>query len=99
MQYPEFITLVKNHDFICLSECKTDDPDVIDIPGYTFKIKNRKSNSRVKSGGIAFGYKSDYEKFIQPIESNSTLVSWYKISSKLCKTTEDIIIGNVYIPP
>lgn len=62
MKYPEFVDLVKNYDFICLSESKTDELDTIDIPGYTFKIKNRKTKSRVKSGGIAFGYKSQYEK-------------------------------------
>lgn len=99
MKYPEFIDLVNEYDFICLTECKTDDLDIIDIPGYTFHMKNRKTNAKVKSGGIAFGYKSHYDKYIHPLESNSKLISWYKISMDLCKTSEDVIIGNVYVPP
>ena len=57
LQYPEFVELVQEYDFVCLSESKTDDFDVIDINGYNFILKNRKSNSRVKSGGLAFGFK------------------------------------------
>lgn len=99
MNYPEFIELINLYDFICLTESKTDDFDSIHIPGYTFNLKNRKPNPRVKSGGIAFGYKSQYDKYVHPIETSSKLVSWYKISSSLFKSSEDIIIGNVYIPP
>lgn len=99
LNYPEYIELINVYDFICLSESKTDDFDSIHIPGYTFNLKNRKPNPRVKSGGIAFGYKSQYDKYVHPIETSSKLVSWYKISSSLFKSSEDIIIGNVYIPP
>ena len=41
MNYPEFVELIQNHDFICLTETKTDDLDSIIVPGYSFKSKNR----------------------------------------------------------
>ena len=99
MNYPEFVELIQNHDFICLTETKTDDLDSIIVPGYSFKSKNRKTNSRIKSGGIAFGYKSNFEKFIHPLDSNSKLVSWFKISGNLFNIKDDFIVGNIYIPP
>ncbi|CAG2198186.1 unnamed protein product [Mytilus edulis] len=99
MQYPEFVELINKHDFICLSESKTDDFDVIDIPGYKFIMQNRKTKSKVKSGGIAFGYKEKYEKQVHLIETESKLVLWLKISSEIFGTEEDVLIGCIYIPP
>ena len=99
MQYPEFIELIKCYDFICLTETKTDDFDNVDIPGYTFKLKNRKTKSKVKSGGIAFGYKNELENYVQTIETESNLVFWVKISANYLKTEQDVMIGTVYIPP
>ncbi|CAG2203416.1 unnamed protein product [Mytilus edulis] len=98
-QYPEFIKLISDHDIICLTETKTDNFDNINIPEYTFKFKNRKSHSRVKSGGIAFGYKNEMSKYIHIIETKSSLVLWAKISADFLQTDEDLVIGNVYIPP
>jgi hypothetical protein len=51
-RYPEFENLVFKHDIICLQETKTDDFDQIDIPGYIFKLKNRKTKSRSSSVAI-----------------------------------------------
>jgi hypothetical protein len=34
------------------SKSKTDDRDEIKLPGYIFKLKNRKKIAKVKSGGI-----------------------------------------------
>ncbi|VDI16015.1 Hypothetical predicted protein [Mytilus galloprovincialis] len=99
MQYPEFVELIHKYDFICLSESKTDDFDIIDIPGYKFIMQNRKTKSKVKSGGIAFGYKEKYEKQVHLIETESKLVLWLKISSEIFVTEEDVLIGCIYIPP
>lgn len=74
LQYPEFENLVRNHDIICLVESKTDDRDEIKLPGYIFKLKNRKKIANVKSGGILLGFKDKYEKFIEPIETDSKFV-------------------------
>ncbi|XP_071123270.1 uncharacterized protein [Mytilus edulis] len=91
--------MVQEFDFISLVETKTDDLDKINIPGFTFHLKNRKNIARVKSGGIAFGYKSHLENFVKPVENFSSLVYWWKISSDLLKTDQDVMIGNIYIPP
>ncbi|CAG2195708.1 unnamed protein product [Mytilus edulis] len=99
MQYPEFVELIHKYDFICLSESKTDDFDIIDIPGYKFIMQNRKTKSKVKSGGIAFGYKEKYEKQVHLIETESKLVLWLKISAEIFGTVEDVLIGSIYIPP
>ena len=97
-QYPEFLELVNSSDIICLSETKTDDFDQIEIPGYTFRFKNRISKTRVKSGGIAFGFKNNLEKFIQPIETSSNLVYWFKLSAEYVNLDSDLIVGCIYIP-
>ncbi|VDI19453.1 Hypothetical predicted protein [Mytilus galloprovincialis] len=99
MQYQEFAELIHKYDFICLSESKTDDFDIIDIPGYKFIMQNRKTKSKVKSGGIAFGYKEKYEKQVHLIETESKLVLWLKISAEMFGTVEDVLIGSIYIPP
>lgn len=91
--------MINEHDFICLSETKTDEFDTIQIPGYLFEVKNRKSKSTVRSGGIAFGYREEFHKYIQIIETSSKVMMWVKISSELCKTDQDVLIGITYIPP
>ncbi|VDI42861.1 Hypothetical predicted protein, partial [Mytilus galloprovincialis] len=91
--------MVQKFDFISLVDTKTVDLDKINIPGFTFHLKNRKNIARVKSGGIAFGYKSHLENFVKPVENFSSLVYWWKISSDLLKTDQDVMIGNIYIPP
>ena len=54
--YPEFIEMINDFDILCLVETKTDDYDIINIPGYTVKIKNRKFMSFKRSGGIILAY-------------------------------------------
>jgi hypothetical protein len=38
--YPEFIEMINDFDILCLVETKTDVCDIINIPGYTVKMKN-----------------------------------------------------------
>ncbi|VDI66132.1 Hypothetical predicted protein [Mytilus galloprovincialis] len=99
LQYPEFETLLRSHDIICLVETKLDDRDEIKLPGYIFKFKNRKKIAKVKSGGILLGYKQKYEHFIEVIDTGSKFVFWFKISSKIMNTDTDTVFGIVYIPP
>jgi hypothetical protein len=69
-RYPEFENVVCKHDIICLQETKTDDFDQIDIPGYIFKLNDRKkTKSRNKSGGIALGFKEQLSDKISPVET------------------------------
>ena len=51
LYYPEFENLIEKHNIVCFVETKTNDMDEIKLPGYKFHMKNRKTNSRVKSGG------------------------------------------------
>jgi exonuclease III len=46
------VNLLKKKDIVCLQETKTDDIDKIDLEGYTFKMKNRKTIEEEPSGGI-----------------------------------------------
>lgn len=98
LQYPEFCQLVCNQDIICLQETKTDDLDTIELPGYIFKMKNRKKIGR-KSGGMILAYKESLENYIELLDIESKYVLWFKVSSKLVNLNEDVIFGNVYIPP
>ena len=98
-RYPEFENLVCKHDIICLQERKTDDFDQIDIPGYVFKLKNRKTKSRNKSGGIALGFKEQLSDKISPVETECRFVFWFKVSADLLNTNADGLFGIVYIPP
>ena len=98
LQYPEFCELIKKNDIVCLQETKTDDIDKIDLEGYTFKMKNRKKIGR-KSGGIILGYKDHLENYIEPLETESNYIFWFKVSSKLFNLSDDLIFGIVYIPP
>lgn len=96
LQYPEFCQLVCNQDIICLQETKTDDLDTIELPGYIFKMKNRKKIGR-KSGGMILAYKESLENYIELLDIESKYVLWFKVSSKLVNLNEDVIFGNVYI--
>ena len=63
--YPEFENLIEKHNIVCFVETKTDDMDEIKLPGYKFHMKNRKTNNRVKSGGIIIGYQEQLHKNIE----------------------------------
>jgi hypothetical protein len=69
------------------------------LPGYIFKLKNRKKIAKVKSGGILLGFKDKYEKFIEPIETDSKFVYWFKVNSQLLNSDTDSVFGIDYIPP
>ena len=99
LQYPEFQELLSANDIICLVESKTDDTDEILLPGYIFKMKNRKTFACRKSGGIVLGYREKFEGDIEVIETENKFVLWCKISSKLMKLNSDLLLGIVYIPP
>jgi hypothetical protein len=61
-------------------------------------MKNRKKFGR-KSGGIILGYKDHLENYIEPLETESNYIFWFKVSSKLFNLSDDLIFGIVYIPP
>jgi hypothetical protein len=59
-------TLYLANDIICLVESKTDDTDEIVLPGYIFKMKNRKTFACRKSGGIVLGYREKFDNNSEP---------------------------------
>ena len=61
-------------------------------------MKNRQKIGR-KSGGIILGYKDPLENYIEPLETESSYIIWFKVSSKLFNLNDDLIFGIVYIPP
>ena len=61
-------------------------------------FKHRKNISNHRSGGIALAYKKSLSQYITPIETQSKLVLWFKISKRLTKS-EDILGAVIYIPP
>jgi hypothetical protein len=56
-------------------ETKTDDMDEIKLPGYKFHMKNRKTNSRVKSGGIIIERQEKCNRFIY---INNNMITIYR---------------------
>ena len=61
------------------------------LPGYIFKMINRKIFACRKSGGIVLGYRETFEGDIEVIETENKFVLWYKISSKLMKLNSDLL--------
>ncbi|CAC5420220.1 unnamed protein product [Mytilus coruscus] len=60
IQYPEFLELINEFSILCFVETKTDNLDVIDLPGYKFVMKIDLIFNRVKLGGIVLGLKNHY---------------------------------------
>ena len=99
IQYPEFLELLNEFSILCFVETKTDDLDVIDLPGYKFVMKNRSHLNRVKSGGIVLGFKESLSDHISVVETDSKYILWFKIDKHVVKLQQDILCGIVYIPP
>jgi hypothetical protein len=52
-------------------ETKTDDIDIITLPGYKFVMKNRKKITKNRSGGIMVGFKDNLAKHIDIVNTES----------------------------
>ena len=100
LKYPEFINLIRNYDIIGIQESKTDDTDVIEIPGYSIFPHNRARISRFKSGGITLIVKNEITPFIKVDKvRNSKFILLFTITQRLSHIREDIYCGIVYVPP
>ena len=91
--------MINDFDILCLVETKTDECDIIDISGYTVKLKNRKFMSLKKSGGILLAYTNEYKKYISELPKQCNFTLWFKISKQLIGCDGDSIYGITYIPP
>ena len=99
LQYPEFINLISNYDILCFVESKTDDTDVIEIPGFVSHMKNRTQVARIRSGGIIFAVRDSLNKCINVRKSNSDFVFWFTLSKDTDNIYPDTLFGVIYIPP
>ena len=92
--------MIRQYDIIGIQESRTDDCDIISIPGYNAYSNNRERLSRRKSGGIVLLVKKQLQKFVKvETRSYSKLVLWCTISKELMLTNNDLHCGAVYIPP
>ncbi|CAG2251665.1 unnamed protein product [Mytilus edulis] len=70
VNYPEFKDIIDNHEIVCLAETKTDDIDVINLPGYEFKMKKKTGKKlKTRSGSIIVGYKEHLKTMIEIIDT------------------------------
>ena len=99
MTCPEFISLIENHDIICVQESKLDDVDCVQINGFTVYTNNRKKITRYRSGGIALIIRNSILSNIEILKNESKLISWMKISKDLLLSNEDVYLGIIYNPP
>ena len=88
LQYPEFRNLIQSYDIVCFVETKTDDIDIITLPGYKFVMKNWKKITKNRSGGIMVGIKDNLAKHIDIVNTDSKYVMWFKCSVQLFKTDQ-----------
>jgi exonuclease III len=68
LQYGEFVKFLSSYDVKCLTETKTDDTDVLHIPGFSVFLKNRCKLSNVRSGGIALLFRDSLVKHVTEIK-------------------------------
>ena len=82
-----------------MQETKLDELDVIHLDQYQCVFKHRKQKVMRKSGGIAVLIRDNLCKHFNYVESECEYVLWFKLSTCLFGTEEDVMFGSVYIPP
>ena len=98
LQNNECLNLICQFDFIIL--CETWKETIIEVAGYrsvisgTSKLRNNGRNS----GGVALLYKKELRNWVS-IEKITPNFLWFKISKQYVKTSKDIYVCGVYIPP
>ena len=73
-QYPEFIELCNNYDLLCFSETKTEQTDVISIPGFIMFNQCRRQKFERRSGGISVYVKENISKYFICINTESDCI-------------------------
>ena len=74
--YPEFTDMIQKYYLFFVTETKLDSTDIISIDGYTFKSKPRKQKLIRKSGGLSVIVKSNLDKYIEIINTESDYILW-----------------------
>ncbi len=55
--------------------------------------------TRRKSGGLAIIVRNNLLKYCTSIDSQCEYIQWLKIYKTVFRSNEDVIFGNVYVPP
>ena len=104
LDLPEFHELIKQYDFICVSETKIDDIDIPNVKeklpdGYTGHFVSRQHCSNYKSGGIGIIFKEQFAENVTPLKNNNEGVLWCLVDKKVFSFDKDLLIGSIYMPP
>ena len=99
IQYPEFLTFIKNHKILCFAETKLDSHDIISIDGYTYFNQPRRQSYIRKSGGLSFLVHDSIAKYVKRINTESDYIACLSLSRQYHHYEQDIILASVYIPP
>ena len=97
-KYPDFVDFCNKYDFLCFTETKIEETEVISIPEFISFSQSRRQKFARRSGGISVYVKQNIKHFMN-IPSESDYVLWFSINKSLTNTEEDLIFGIVYIPP
>lgn len=96
---PEFTNVISEYDIVTLLETKTDNNDVITVPGFVCYLNNRTTTSRVRSGGVGVLIKDELSPFVTVCDIKTDLLLWLKVQQSITCDSDDIYIGVIYNPP
>ena len=105
MNIPECVEFIQTYDIVLFGETKIDDTDISEVTnclkdlGYQVFFKNRFKHTVRKSGGLAAAIKLSIVKHARVVTKPSKAVQWLILDKKLLGLDQDILLGNIYIPP
>ena len=102
LKCPDFVSLINEYEIVGIQESKTDDLDIVDIPGYKVFLNNRSCSSRYRSGGIALVVKDSIGHIVKvDHQMSSKLVLFFSLLNVINDNgqSEDLKCGIVYVPP
>ena len=98
LQSTDFLDIINGSDFIILTEtwkCSN-----VDVTGYRSIIQDgvMSKNGGRNSGGIILLYKNVFHDWISFVKTSPNFL-WFKFNKHYTKTTEDIYVCGLYVPP
>ena len=98
------MTYFSKYDIVCYQETKTDEFDILSLPGFTTISQPSKQKYYRKSGGLAVFVKDEISEdeisdYCLHYKTESDYVLWMSIHKRIFQTNENVILGTIYIPP